>query len=63
MRDRVCGPCQHCKSRYLGCHDECVSYKEFRTRKDEINSALRQAKEETINEYKLQEVMKKRGVR
>lgn len=53
MRDRIIGPCQFCKSRYLGCHDECDKYKEFRQQKDEINSALRKGKEEVINEYRI----------
>lgn len=58
MRDRISGPCQDCKSRYLGCHDECASYKEFRNKKDEINSALREGKSEVINEYKMMRTAK-----
>lgn len=62
MKDRVNSTCQHCKSRYLGCHDECVNYKEFRKKKDEINNAFREgkAKEDLINEYKMNETIKLR---
>lgn len=32
--------CRHCKSRYLGCHDECVDYQAFRKERDEICSLI-----------------------
>lgn len=28
--------CKHCKSRYLGCHDECADYQAFRKERNEL---------------------------
>lgn len=63
---RVNSPCQNCKSRYLGCHDECVGYQNYKRKKDEINSVLREGKTEIIDEYRIvktQKVKKSKGVK
>lgn len=39
-------PCQFCKSRYLGCHSECVDYKVYTEEKDNVKEIMRRAKEE-----------------
>ena len=32
-------PCKGCEKRFLGCHDNCADYKEFRAYMDMINKA------------------------
>ena len=39
-------PCKDCKDRYLGCHDKCDRYKEFKSRKTALNEVIRKAKQE-----------------
>jgi hypothetical protein len=34
-------PCLNCKNRYLGCHDSCNYYKEFKDEKEIINNNYR----------------------
>lgn len=37
-------PCKDCKDRYLGCHDRCEKYQQFKKRNDEIREKERREK-------------------
>lgn len=68
MADKYSSPCQHCKSRYLGCHDECADFKDYRSKKDNLNNALKQgkAREDLVNSYKVdgaRKLIKRKGER
>ena len=43
-------PCKDCPDRYLGCHDHCDKFKEFRRNQDEFKR-LRKEKIEAENAY------------
>ena len=34
---KIDAPCYGCPDRYLGCHDTCEKYKEFKNLRNEIN--------------------------
>lgn len=53
---RINSPCKDCKSRYIGCHDECVNYKKYVNKKEEINeiSFKERCKESEINNYEVE---------
>lgn len=38
-------PCKDCKRRYVGCHSECDSYKEFKRLKAEQDNTIRKNRE------------------
>lgn len=47
--------CKGCKSRYLGCHEECADYIAYRKEKDELNE-LRyetQKEREVVDGYRM----------
>lgn len=48
--------CKDCKSRYLGCHEECPDYMAFRHERDELNNLRHEnkRKEFVIDEYRIQ---------
>ena len=38
--------CQGCTKRYVGCHSDCLDYKDFRKEKDKINASIEADKNE-----------------
>lgn len=55
VKQRLKSPCKNCESRYLGCHDECVNYTEYKRKKEEINelSFKNRCKEYTLRNYEV----------
>lgn len=37
-------PCKDCKDRYIGCHDRCEKYQQFKKRNDELREKERREK-------------------
>lgn len=37
-------PCYGCEDRYIGCHDRCHLYTEYREEIDDLNKRIRQVK-------------------
>ncbi|MBR6289228.1 MAG: hypothetical protein IKR19_07835 [Acholeplasmatales bacterium] len=35
--------CKGCTKRYLGCHDKCESYQEYKRKREEFNAARQKA--------------------
>ena len=35
-------PCYNCDEKYIGCHDSCEKYREYKSNIDEINQAKRE---------------------
>ena len=40
--------CKGCEKRYVGCHDNCEEYREFRRKLDEQKEVERQARLQTL---------------
>ncbi|MBO5389411.1 MAG: hypothetical protein J6A59_15010 [Lachnospiraceae bacterium] len=43
MADKA--PCKGCTDRYLGCHDKCDKYREFKQYNEELKNKIRQEKQ------------------
>ena len=39
-------PCQKCDTRKVGCHDSCPQYQEYKAKATEVNTAVREARNE-----------------
>lgn len=66
VKPRLESPCKNCKSRYIGCHDECVDYTKYKRKKEEINelSYKERCKEYMLRNYEVDcatRVVRKQG--
>lgn len=59
-------PCKECTNRYLGCHDKCTNYKEYKKSEDDRKALIRKNRDRQneIFKYKherITQALKKKG--
>ena len=60
-------PCRECTDRYLGCHDDCARYREYKKNSEDIKNKQKQdtepAKFLKCESYNRKMAVKKRGIK